>query len=98
MPNGKCPKCGQAQWVDTQSFIDSNHTKLRMTCGAHDEWVLLPEPELPVVRRRQQFKLPMPFCVCGCGQRMEDGRDYNAKFRRDCKRRIEQEREARRKR
>ena len=97
MPNGKCPKCGQTQWVDTQSFIDSNHTKLRMTDGMHDEWVVLAEPSERVIRRGWKFPMEMPLCGCQCGQRLEPGRD-SATFRRDCKQRLERERDARRKR
>ena len=96
MPNGKCAKCGQVQWVDTQSFVDSNHTKLRMTDGAHDEWVILPALPAPPVKF-SHYHLPPMLCGCGCGRELEKGRD-NATYRRDCKQRLERERDARRKR
>jgi DNA-directed RNA polymerase subunit RPC12/RpoP len=68
MPNGKCAKCGGVQWTDTQSFIDSNHTRLRMTCGAHDEWLEAPPPPPVAIRRYVQGAVPL--CK-GCGQPIE---------------------------
>ena len=95
MPNGRCPKCSAIQWADTQSFIDSKHTKLRMTCGAHDEWVTLAEPET-VTPMRSHYHLPPLPCKCGCGQFVEPGRD--AAYRLECFSKRQAARDARRRR
>ena len=88
MPNGFCAKCGQRQWVDTQSFIDSRHTKLRMTDGAHDEWLEMPPPPpAPRFTRFQRFASVVMQCACGCGHPMEPGRSDRI-YRRECAERL----------
>ena len=82
--------------MDTQSFVDSNYRKLRMTCGAHDEWLVMPEPA-PAAVKFSHYHSPPLLCGCGCGGALEKGRD-SATYRRDCKQRLERERDARRKR